>query len=180
MYYLYINDYSLLMRYVKKCGKISTGLFRTLILKGYLENVEDDDFNQESLKLTNKFEITFIKSVNKVDFDTCFIEFWSMYPAKVKEGLSERYLRIDKEVCKNLYKKIIIDKNSVDLEKHNLVIQCLKYEVNKKKKSGDMLYMRNSATWLRNKSWEPYKDEVEKLILNKDNLQEEEEGDEII
>lgn len=178
MYHLYNNDYSFLIKYVKGCGKIPTTLFKSLILKGYLEEVEDNDFNQETLKLTDKFELTFIKVVGKMDFETCFKQFWDSYPNRVKSGLKERFLRADKEVCKNLYKKIIIDKGKIDLAKHSLILQCINYEVNKNTKSGDMIYMRNSSTWLRNKSWESYQDIVEKIIYKGGSVNRRDDGEE--
>lgn len=184
MYYIYTDNYSLLMKYVKSCGKISTSLFKTLVLNGYLEQVENDDFNKDSLRLTDKFELNFIKSVNKIDFETCFQQFWDHYPNLVKQGLDKRYLRVDKEVCKNLYKRIIIGKGgSIDLALHSLILQCINYEVKDKKRGGSMIYMRNSSTWLRNKSWEPYKDEVEKIIFKGGAVGQqslEEDGDEVI
>ena len=185
MYFLYTDNYSLLMKYVKKCGKISTVLFKTLVLNGYLEETENDEFNQDSLKLTNKFETTFIKSVNKgVDFETCFLQFWEHYPNLVKQGLDKRYLRVDKEVCRNRYKSIILGKGRViDLALHSLILQCLNFEIRDKKRGGKMIYMRNSSTWLKNKSWEPYKDEVEKIIFKGGSVEqdlERESGDETI
>ncbi len=46
-----------------------------------------------------------------------------------------------------------------------------------------MMYMRNSATWLRNKSWESYQDIVEKIISKGESVfksSEEDNGDEVI
>ncbi len=94
LYYLYIDDYSLLTKYVKRCGKIPTALFKSLILKGYLEEIEENDFNQDSLKLTDKFEVTFIKVVGKMDFEACFKQFWESYPNRVKEGFNVLIMKL--------------------------------------------------------------------------------------
>ncbi len=177
MYYLYTNNYTLLVQYVKNCGKIPTELFKTLVSKGYLLQVDDDNYNQDTLALTSKFESSFIKPVGKMDFDYCFDQFWKHYPNRINDGIRERFLRTDKDVCKNLYKKIIINKGSVDLAKHSLILQCVNYEVSKRKRSGDMLFMRNCATWLRNKSWEAYQDIVEKIIYKGGSVEQSSEED---
>jgi len=89
--------------------------------------------------------------------DKMFEELLENYPKHIirPNGVKE-YLRTNTSKAKEIYKSII--KGSKD--KHQLVIECLKYQLALYVRTGKMPYMRKMINWLANHEWEEFKDFV--------------------
>lgn len=79
-----------------------------------------------------------------------FEELWNTYPSVV----GTRRLRVDKDICKRLYKMRIRSKDM-----HDKVIKAIKNEVKIRSISNSLEYMVQLPKYLRNKRWEGYLEE---------------------
>jgi hypothetical protein len=63
------------------------------------------------------------------------------------------------------HKWFTVSKNKTELQEH--IIECLKKEVDLRKREGSLIYMRNAETWLNKATWEDYEYLLEENIENK-------------
>lgn len=145
-----------LLDYIRSTKPFSTEMFEELQEKAFLVYALDKEglILFSSLKLGDKAVALF----PKIDqtFEVCFAELKQTYPKK----FGERVLHLDNARCIELYKKNIVVNGVVNVDKHNLIIKCIKLEVDKRTRTGQMQYMQALPTYLHQKNWEPYIDEI--------------------
>src|SRR3972149_2290862 len=89
--------------------------------------------------------------------DSMFEEFVENYPKQVirPNGIKE-YLRSNTDRARELYRKATNDSK----EKHELILDSLKYQLAHYARLGKMPYMPKMINWLVNEEWEEFKDYV--------------------
>jgi len=154
----------ILISYVKNVSQYPDEVFEKLQEQGFLNYArnENGDILFRSLKLGDKAVTLF--PLNNQSFEVCFAELKQTYPKK----FGERVLHLDNARCIELYKKAIINNGVVDLEKHNLIIKCIKLEVEKRTNTGQLKFMQALPTYLHQKNWEPYIDELNNSTTEED------------
>jgi hypothetical protein len=87
---------------------------------------------------------------NKVKVKDFFTEFFDAYPASVTrtDGLKD-YLRGDISRCRKYYNKEVGNIRS----KHDHMMECLKFEVEARKRAGSLGYMKRMSKWLLSEEW---------------------------
>lgn len=99
-----------------------------------------------------------------ISFDDAFADLKAHYPSKTPDG---RRLHSDPERCKKLYREIILVLGVVNEDKHSLILQCIDYQVKEAKKFGKLNFIQMLPTWLFQKTWMLYEEEVKKIISSK-------------
>lgn len=86
-----------------------------------------------------------------------FDRFYEEFPVYVqrKDGV-KAYLRTNVNKCRNMYNQIV--GNSEAMAEH--LIDCLKFEKNKKMATGNMCYMKTMWRWLVEHIWEESEQEM--------------------
>jgi len=89
--------------------------------------------------------------------DDLFEEFLETYPKSVvrSDGTID-YLRTDQKHCKQIY--VLQTKNS--RAKHEHIIKCLNFEINKRTNDSSMKFMVRMSRWLTSEAWKAYEDEI--------------------
>jgi len=170
---LTINEYLTLFQiYLKKSNiKIDYNYnvidIVSLSEKGYisvrLEEYIDGKYSIESVpRLTSKGIEVFLSE------NDLFNEFIKTYPTSVKTGPNKRRVlspdKPDGVIGSKLRKKwMAITKG--DIIYQELIIKCLKKEIDIRTKNRDITYMQNIETWLNNGTWEKY----ESFLNSEDN-----------
>lgn len=90
---------------------------------------------------------TFKTKVKVKDF---FTEFFDLYPASVTrtDGLKD-YLRGDISRCRKYYDKVVSKSKS----KHDHIMECLKFEIDNRKRANSLSYMKRMSKWLLSEEW---------------------------
>lgn len=145
-----------LIDYVKNIKKYDDETFEKLQEQGFLTYAQDSEglILFSSLKLGDNSVKLFPKSNHS--FEVCFAELLQTYP----KSYGERKLHLDKARCIDLYKKTIISNGEVDINKHNLILECIKSYVESHRKFGKMQFLQALPTFLHQKNWEAYIDEI--------------------
>ncbi len=151
---VYRNRQNLLEQWVTKFGSFDKESFNQLIEKGYLFPI-NEQITYDVLKLTPKYYNDFELETN-LNHEKYFAELQEIFPRKVK-GRSA--LQTNLSNCRKKYKEICTSE-----EKHKLVLECLKLYINDLTKTGKLEFIQSLPTWLNQKSYEGYIDEVEKGI----------------
>ncbi len=167
LYSLYNQREDLLESYVKKVNKIPSNIFNRLVTDGWLNysgDKVDISYNLDNIELTERFskEILMVISNKGLTFDEYFQQLREHFP--VKAGNSDRRLHGDLVRCKNLYKTTIVKNGRIDEELHSVILQCVNFEINLRTKNKSLDYFQLLATWLSQRTWELYKEDVEILI----------------
>lgn len=162
---LYNEEGSKIVEYCLNVDKILTRDFLWLIDNKYLEEVKDrKSIEINDLILTNKFasEILKIANTRNITFDVAFDQLKEHFP--IKAGNSERRLQGNVDKCKNLYKATIVKNSVVDEELHSVILQCINYEIKTRIKGRNLDYFQLLETWIRQKTWQLYYDDVIEII----------------
>lgn len=162
---LYNEEGSKIVQYCISVEKILTKDFIYLIDKGYLEEVKDrKSIEINDLILTDKFasEILKIANTGNITFDVAFDQLREHFPTKA--GNSERRLQGNVDKCKNLYRATIVKNSIVDEELHSVILQCINYEIKTRIKGRNLDYFQLLETWIRQKTWQLYYDDVIEII----------------
>ncbi len=162
---IYNDCADVLINYVTNIDKIETKHFLWLIDEGYLEEVKNRKLIEiNDLILTNKFssEILKIVETKNITFDQAFEQLREHYP--LKAGNSERRLQGNVDKCKAYYRNIIIKNGKIDEELHSVILQCINYEIKMKTKSRSLEYFKLLTSWLNQKEYELYYDDVIDII----------------
>lgn len=135
----------------------SDELKQKMLDKGFVERNEDD-----IIVLTEKGNAIFVPE------ESLFEEFLNTFPTRVTDAQGKpRVLspaRITAGGAQRLFKDWYnITKNDKLKERH--IIACLKAEVNLRKNTGNLFYMRTAESWLEKATWEDY----EYLLRDDDN-----------
>lgn len=86
-----------------------------------------------------------------------FDQFYAVYPVYVtRPDGTKSYLRTNINKCRKMYTQII--GNSEIKAEH--ILQCLKFEIDKKMKSGKIGYMKTMWRWLVDHTWEESEQEM--------------------
>lgn len=145
-----------LINYVKNITPFEDKIFEKLQEQGFLNYALNDsgEILFSSLKLGNR-AVTLFPLINQT-FEECFAELKQTYPKKY----GDRILHLDNARCIDNYKKAIVTNGVVNIEKHNLIMKCIKLEVEKRTKTGQMKFMQALPTYLHQKNWEPYIEDI--------------------
>lgn len=86
-----------------------------------------------------------------------FDVFYDMYPIYVvRPDGSKSYLRANVHKCRNFFN--VLTGNSIEYKEH--IIECLKYEIEKKTREGRISYMKTMWRWLIDHQWEETEEEM--------------------
>src|SRR3990167_1068676 len=110
--------------------------------KGLIQRIGDNIF------ITKTF-----KKLIDINYNQCFEEFWNTFPSSTDDG--RKLKTANRSVIKKKYEDIVKE----DQILHDLIIACLKEEINQRKSEG-LKFMRHIATWINNRTWEAYVDDV--------------------
>ena len=139
----------------------------------YLESTNSKDTFQDDLKQLAKASLVAYNKDNSHDLksivvqpeflrtlhkDDIFEELYASFPVKVQrpDGTAS-FLRRDRRLCKDLY--YIITKD--DLPTHEHIMSCLRTELEHRKRTNSMQYMKTLQKWLSGKEWENYEDLID-------------------
>jgi hypothetical protein len=168
-YLLYNKEYQLLKDMVACLDYDS--------VTGYLKKLEDKRFikiTYEGLFDTAKFEKIHIRQafIDLLDLDNSapFEELRSNYPKSTPSG---RRLHSNLAAAKKKY----LDFLKGNLELHKDVLQCIRLEVKGRLSNKSLDYMQNLSTYINQKSWEAYMEDVQKVKERIKNGEEPENGE---
>lgn len=122
--------------------------------------VEDKNGNQVTYRPSDKLKE--LMKPEKAFFDL----FYETYPPYViRPDGTKSYLRINVNKCRNLYNTIV--GNSTYMAEH--MLDCLKYDLQKRAATGTLQYMRNMWNWLAGHLWEESEQEMQDKLKVEDN-----------
>lgn len=156
---IYNEEQDMLVNYVTSVDRIDTEHFKWLVNEGYLETIDLKSITIDNLKLTDKFEVEMLGKLSskQLTFDEAFQELRTNYPKATPE---DRKLQGDVTRCKNLYTRIIVKNSKVDMELHQRILNCITLEKNSKIKNRKQEYWKMLATYLQQRGWEEYIDNL--------------------
>lgn len=132
-------------------------IVEALVRRGLLDRDTDNMFSLSEIALS------FFETQGNNDL---FEEFYKTFPSTVPDGTGGIRPVSTSDVngkgaqkTKQIWKKML--KNNI--EKQKFVIECLKTELENRKKTGKLMYLHNIDTWLRQADWEKWES-----IVNKD------------
>lgn len=150
------KKYNLLDAYVKSVNKGESFRQRAKLLKeeGYIFEVGGGTTISD-FKLTEKF-------LEVLGYEgEPFEELYEMYPVKVtRPNGNVDYLRQGKTNNEKLYNQILVLGGP---KLHRTILECLKYELEERKKKGTMKFMRKMHNWLANAEWTEYGDKIKDI-----------------
>lgn len=158
------KDDETLTNYVNICGGIDTLVFHKLRNSGFIV-LTDDVISFDSIRVTEQTKNLFNVSDN-LEFETAFKELLSTYPKSVKRITGgTRPLHNDLARCKKLYKLTIVDRVSFSLNKtlHQKILLCVQKYYRDHLKDNKQEFMQLLATFLSQRTWEQYLDEVSNI-----------------
>lgn len=102
-------------------------------------------------------------------FEEAYNELVTTFPKSVLDKFGgRRRLHGQPERCERLYKNIICFAGVVDDELHKKIILCLKKEIQERKKGFSLAFFQMMSTWLHQKSYRLYLEDVEKDLSLQD------------
>lgn len=170
LYSIKTNDVNLISSYTKKCKKISTEVFNDLEKRQYISierNGTDQIFfenlslaiNGQSLPSETVVPLLEDSKISKKEVEKQFGEFRQCYPMSVKvEGGIPRRLQGNLNVCRQLYEKLLMETS------HEILCKAAKLYTDEKYRSRSERYMQNLETWLRQKNYQQYLEDINKNI----------------
>ena len=164
------NEEELLMKYINYCGRIETLIFQRLRDSGFIILKDESNILFNEIKVTDQAKNLFNVSDNK-EFEILFKELLSTYPKSVKRITGgTRPLHNDLQRCKKLYKSTIVSIGLVNKELHKKILLCVQKYHRDHLKDNKQEFMQLLATYLSQRTWEQYLDEVTNLeVLPKPN-----------
>jgi len=168
-----VNDaQDALINYTTHCGSIDTKTFFRLRDSGFIILEDEVTITFSSIKTTLTAKKLFNVGDNQ-QFDLLFKELLVNYPKSVKRITGgTRPLHNDLTRCKKLYKLTILDRSigSVNIELHQKIQLCVQKYYRDHLKDNKQEFMQLLATFLQQKTWEQYLDDVNNLeVLPKPN-----------
>jgi hypothetical protein len=162
------EEEELLVKYTTNCGGIDTNSFQRLRNSGFIVLTNEINITFSSIKITNQTKELFNVQDN-TDFDTLFKELLSTYPNSVKRVTGgTRRLHNDLVRCKKLYKASLVSSKNIDL--HKKILLCIQLYYREHLKDNKQEFMQLLATFLSQRTWEQYLNEVTKIeVLPKSN-----------
>lgn len=127
--------------------------------------IEQNILTKESI-FSSKFDKLFITEEFTDKFKTkdFFTEFYDIYPASVtrSDGIKD-YLRGDVSRCRKYYEKVV----GKSANKHEAIMEALKFEVDTRKRNGNSGYMKRMAKWLLSEEWLAYEEFIKDKKVQK-------------
>lgn len=156
LYCLHKNNEELLVAYITKCNKINLSVFHQLTTDGYISMVDSTEVYFHTIELTKKGELLFDSQNGCMPSgDVDFEEFRNNYPAVVKEGYKVRRLHSNLKRCKQLYSKLLEETT------HDVLCKCARLYAKEAERSGSKMYMKALETWLNQRDYQQYLNDVE-------------------
>lgn len=158
------KEYDLITKFLKEAYTPDSAykdLFMKLSNLGYLTKssyiMNDYDFSNCKLSST---------ILSKIKPDDIFEEFLELYPKSVvrTDGTVD-YLRTDQKQCRNLYNLL----TKLELARHEHIVKCLKFEVDKRNRDGSIKFMVRMSKWLTTEAWKAYEDEINDSVNTEEN-----------
>lgn len=164
------NEEEMLMKYINTTGRIETLIFQRLRNSGFIILKDETNILFNEIKVTDQAKNLFNVSDNK-EFEILFKELLSTYPKSVKRVTGgTRPLHNDLQRCKKLYKSTIMSIGLVNKELHQKILLCAQKYHRDHLKDNKQEFMQLLATFLSQRTWEQYIDEVSNLeVLPKPN-----------
>jgi hypothetical protein len=164
------NEEEMLMKYISTTGRIETLIFQRLRDSGFIILKDESNILFNEIKVTDQAKNLFNVSDNK-EFEILFKELLSTYPKSVKRITGgTRPLHNDLQRCKKLYKSTIVSIGLVNKELHKKILLCVQKYHRDHLKDNKQEFMQLLATYLSQRTWEQYLDEVTNLeVLPKPN-----------
>ena len=135
---------------------ISDDEIQQLIDKDLITSIERGN----SITYTETEKLTKVIALEKDYFDL----FYDMYPIYVlRPDGTKNYLRANVNKCRHLFK--VLSGNSEAMSEH--LIECLKFELDKKTREGKLSYMKTMWRWLVDHQWEATEEEMHDTAINK-------------
>lgn len=98
-----------------------------------------------------------IAEIIKFNEDSLFDEFYNTFPVYViRPDGTKGFLRSNINKCKREYNRII----KKSLAMHEYIIECLKFEIEDKMRTGKIGYMKTMWKWLTQHEWECYEEQM--------------------
>jgi hypothetical protein len=149
---VYEGNLKLLEKYLRASSTINN-------LREDLNHLYENEFVQSppnenailtSIVVSDKFIRLFQSSADS------FEELYNAFPVRVlRPDGSYDYLRVDHKRSKLLYRNIV----GSDVSKHQLLVNCLKLEVEDRSRRGQLPFMKRMPMWLSSEAWKVYADE---------------------
>lgn len=155
---LYEKQHTLLNKYLDTFSSTEKEILfnrmeRTLLVVNH--NIPDE-YNLELITIKQE-------ALDIILNNDAFEEFLTVFPAStVRPNGTKDYLKTDIQRCKTVYNRLV--KNNVSL--HNTIINCLKFELQKRQSSNGMAFMKRLPNWLRSEEWKSYEQEIKDSNMN--------------
>lgn len=117
--------------------------------EGYLSNPPNVSAIISTIKVSDKFARIFHSQLDS------FEEFYGAFPVRVlRPDGNFDYLRMDRKRCKLLYDNTV----GADVTKHQLLMRCLKLEIDDRTNKGQLGFMKRMPMWLSSEEWKRFAD----------------------
>lgn len=158
LYCLFTNDYTLLSSYITNCKSIPTAIYEQIRTAGYVTyDTKDGKIYFELLSLTALGKSLF-DNRNPIQAENQFDEFRKHYPSSVKvPGRTvPRRLHGDLVRCRKIYKALMMETT------HDILCKAADLYHYEKQKSNSEHFMQDLATWLHQKNYQQYLEDIDK------------------
>lgn len=159
------NDEEMLMKYITAAGRIETLIFQRLRNSGFIVLKSESEILFNDIEVTEQAKNLF-KLPDNENFEVLFKELLSTYPKSVKRITGgTRPLHNDLQRCRKLYKITISDRVSFSLNQtlHKKILLCVQQYYRDHLKDNKQEFMQLLATFLSQRTWEQYLDQVSNL-----------------
>lgn len=147
----YEGNLKLLEKYLRASSTLGTIVddLDHLYETDFIESPPNVNAILTSIVVSDKYSRLFLTK------NDAFEEFYQLFPVRVlrPDGTND-YLRVDHKRSKLLYRNIV----GSDLSKHQMLISCLKREIDDRTKRGQLSFMKRMPMWLISESWKVYAD----------------------
>ncbi len=163
LYCLVHNEEELLVKYTTNCGGIDTSSFQRLRNSGFIVLTNEINITFCSIKTTLEAKKLF-NVVDLIQFEVLFKELLSNYPKNVKRITGGvRPLHNDLTRCKKLYKSTLVSIGELNIELHRKILLCVQKYYRDHLKDNKQEFMQLLVTFLSQKTWEQYLDDVSNI-----------------
>jgi hypothetical protein len=130
----------------------------------FVERLKTDGFieyTSDSTCIVEKYKLG-PAGIRVFEGDDLFEEFFSTFPTAVETGLGRRVISakdpnsVSGKVTHEIWNRVT--KNKPHLQRK--IIDCLKRELEHKKKTNSLMYMQGIDTWLRQATWEKWEEDI--------------------
>lgn len=147
----YEGDLKFLERYLRATSTLNNlrDDLNHLYENQFIDNPPNDNAILTTIVVSERFVHLFQSKVDS------FEEFYAAFPTRVlRPDGNYDYLRVDHKRSKLLYRNIV----GSDATKHQLLMKCLKLEVEDRSRRGQLTFMKRMPMWLSSEAWKVYAD----------------------